>query len=118
MLRRGGRDERVVYRATRDSARGQRQHELAMGTRSEAQERAAGASSKEARYHLTGGPVWRREPGQHRVSFERTVPDDPSTCVEHATRGFVFLVPRREGRNQEAGVRGDHRRTRSNVSRT
>ena len=73
---------------------------------------------QERRDQPRGRPVRRGQAGEDGVRLEEDVGRHARTPRERRRGARVALVPRGEGRHDDARVDGDHRRVRSSVSRT
>jgi hypothetical protein len=97
MIRRGRGNQRVVGSAAAHRSIRQRRQELPVGPGAQTQERLRKARLQELTDDFAGGSVRRRQASEHRISLERAVFDEAQAAVEGAPRGFVSLVPGREG---------------------
>jgi len=118
MCRCRGRDERIVSGAPADAAIRQSEHEVSIRPRPKPEIRIGEPSRQEFAHDRARRSMRRRQSGEYRVRFERTVLDQANPSVELTSRCSVIFVPRSERGDDSAGVGDSQRRIRSRVSRT
>ena len=118
VFRRGGRNQCIVGSATQYSMLGEIGNEVSVGARAQTQKRLWKPRDDEIAHNLASHPVRGGQSREHRIRLEGAVLDQAQARIQHAARRVMPFVPGRKRGNHQARVRGFHRRTRSNVSRT
>jgi hypothetical protein len=118
MARRRRRHQRVIRGTARDPLIGKAAEELPVSRSRQPKQRPMRSLDQKISYHVFGRSMRRREAREHGVRLQGAVLDQVQLGIERAPGDVVPLVPGREGGDDQAGVGGSYRRTRSNVSRT
>src|SRR5260370_13647875 len=111
-------DECIVGATTGNSALGQLQNKRLVGSSVQTQERLDKTQPHKIARHRTRTTVWRRQPSQHGIGFERAMIDQTQAVIESTAGLLVMFMPGCKRGNDYAGVSRFHRRAFSKVSRT
>lgn len=110
--------ERVIGGTAADDSIGQRRQKVPVRGNAQTQERLGKPRLQEFEDEVASRSMRGRQPGQHGIRLEGAMLDQTNVAFEGTPRRFVSLVPGRKRSNDETGVDGRQRRTRSRVSRT